>query len=176
MFEEYLSDSNYFATTARETDKGANVARCYYRASIMCAWSAMEAFVNYVALMFQEGEALQPYELALLNDRRFGLQRGEFAILEKTEYHPLADKLRLLMTRFVPDFDFEHSPSWSWMLQFKEVRDQLVHPRQEEDETELEDYDREISRGLSAIIDVMNVLCEGIFKRPLRKKLIDLKL
>jgi len=175
MFEEYLSDANYFATTARETNREANVARRYYRASIMCGWSAMEAFANYVALTFQEGQVLEPYELAFLNDRRFGLRRGQFTILEKTEHHPLAEKIRLLMSRFVPDFDFDRNASWCQMLQFKEVRDQLVHSRQEEDETELEEYDKEISRGLSAIIDVMNVLCEGIFKRPLRKKLTDLK-
>ena len=150
-------------------------AKRYYRVSVFCAISAIEAFVNYVGDAFAQSASLQPCEIAFLTDRQFVPARGKFEVLETMEYHRLEDKLKFLIYKFVPGFDFEKMPCWSRLIEFKKFRDGLTHPRQEEDETELEEYKTITARGISSVIEIMNHLCKGIFKKPLRKKLLDLK-
>ena len=174
MFEEYLQDSNGWLVIAEEAFKASNErgARRYYRASVFYSAGAIEAFVNYIADSFAQAESLAAHETAFLNDKRliFSIDRG---LNERTEYHSIDDKLRLLLNKFVPDFDFS-SDMWSSFMQFKNFRDLLVHPRQADDKTEIIEYQKKVQAGLSSIIELMNCVSRGIFKKPLRKQLLDL--
>ena len=49
-----------------------------------------------------------------------------------------------------------------------------MHPRQAEDQTEITEYQTKVQAGLSSIIELMNCVSKGIFKKPLRKQLLDL--
>ena len=138
--------------------------------------SAVEAFINYIGDTFTQGETLQLYEIAFLTDKKFDVLGGTFQIFQQTEYHKLEDKLKFLICKFVPDFDFEHTPCWSRLLEFKKFRNTITHPRQDEDERDIAEYKKKIETGLSSAIEIMNYLCKGIFKRSLRKKLLDLTL
>jgi len=153
-----------------------NDAKRYYRVSVFCAMSAIEAFVNYVGDAFAQSGSLEPCEIAFLTDRQFVPIRGKFEILESMEYHRLEDKLKFLICRFIPSFNFNKTPCWGRLIEFKKFRDSLTHPRQDEDETQLLEYKTITAKGLSSIIEIMNHLCTGIFGRPLRKKLLDLKI
>lgn len=174
MFEDYLEDSYYFMKKASK-QKDLSEARRYYRVSVFCAMSAIEAFVNYVGDAFAQSGSLEPFEIALLTDRQFALKGGKFDVLDKMEYHRLEDKLRFLFCKFTPNFEFEKIPSWSRLIEFKRFRDSLTHPRQDEDETKLEEYKTKTVKGISSVIEIMNHLCKGVFNKPLRKKLLDLK-
>ena len=59
-------------------------------------------------------------------------------------------------------------------MDFKKFRDSLVHPRQVDDETSLHEYQTTIRAGLRAIIELMNVISQGMFRKPLRRRLLDL--
>jgi len=174
VFEEYLQDSHNFLSIAEEAYKKSNEreARRYYRASVFYSAGAIEAFVNYIADSFAKAKSLTDHEIAFLNDRRlvFSIDRG---LNERTEYHSVDDKLRLLLSKFVPGFDFS-SATWSNFMQFKQFRDLLVHPRQADDKTEIVEYQIKVQAGLSSIIELMNCVSKGIFKEPLRKQLLDL--
>jgi hypothetical protein len=174
MFEEYLQDSYEFLSMANERAERSQEreARRYYRASVFYAAGAIEAFVNYIADSFAKAANIPPHEISFLNDKAvtFSVAKG---LIEKTEYHRLDDKLRLLIQRFVPAFDFQSS-TWSAFMQFRSFRDSLVHPRQAEDETGTSDYRKKVSAGLKAIIELMNSVSQGLFHRPLRKQLLDL--
>jgi hypothetical protein len=174
VFEEYLQDSYNFLLIAEEASKVSNEreARRYYRASVFYSAGAIEAFVNYIADSFAKAQSLTDHEIAFLNDRRlvFSADRG---LSERTEYHSIDDKLRLLLNKFVVGFDFSSS-LWSNFMQFKDFRDLLVHPRQAEDKTKLAEYQTKVQIGLSSIIELMNCVSKGIFKKPLRKQLLDL--
>ena len=174
MFEDYLQDSHSFLLLA---DKAASVAdeqkaRRYYRASIFCAYGAIEAFVNHIAASFAEADSLGPFEACFLNDETqvFSVKKG---VTKRTEFHQIEDKLRLLLSKFISGFDFQ-SRTWVKLSEFKKLRNSLVHPRQPEDETTLEEYHKLVTASLSEIINLMNVVSEGIFKQPLRKQLLDL--
>jgi hypothetical protein len=173
MFEEYLQDSHEFLLNARCSSRSQDdrTAKRYYRASAFCASGAIEAFVNYIADSFARAEALTPLEIAFLSDKVLTFDKGKQ--VERVEFHRIDEKLRLLLDKFVPEFDFART-CWCKFLELKQLRDSLVHPRKDEDGTGIAEYDRNVSGGLSAIIEVMNSLSSGIFNKPLRKQLLDL--
>jgi hypothetical protein len=173
MFEDYLEDSNYFTLKASKATSERDAKR-YYRVAIFCAMSAVEAFINYIGDTLAQGKGFQLYEIAFLSDRKFDLLGGTFQILEQTEYHKLEGKLKFLICKFVPNFDFDHIPCWSRFCEFKKFRDTIIHPRQDEDEIDIAEYKSKIKIGFTSAIEIMNYLCKGIFNRPLRKKLLDL--
>jgi hypothetical protein len=174
MFEEYLQDSDKFLLIADKASGESNdrEARRYYRASVFYTAGAIEAFVNYVADSFEKAKTLGAHETAFLNDKRlvFIVNGG---LTERTEYHSIDDKLRVLLNIFVPDFEF-NTVVWSTFIQFKKFRDSLVHPRQVDDETNITEYQTKVRTGLSSTISLMNSVSKGVFKQPLRKQLLDL--
>jgi len=174
MFEEYLQDSYDFLTIADKAFKASKdrEARRYYRSSVFYAAGAIEAFVNYIADSFAKAGSLTPYEIAFLNDKLlvFSIDKG---LIERAEFHRLDDKLRLLLRKFLPDFNFK-SDTWTKFMQFKSFRDSLVHPRQADDETDTTQYQKKVRAGLTAIIELMDRTSKGIFGMPLRRQLLDL--
>jgi len=173
MFEDYLEDSNYFAIEASKASNEREAKR-YYRVSVFCAMSAVEAFINYIGDTLAQGEVFPLYEIAFLTDKKFDISGGTFQILDQMEYHKFEDKLKFLICKFVPDFDFDKTPCWSRLLELKKLRDTITHPRQDEDEIDIAEYQKKLTAGLSSAIEIMNYISKGIFKRPLRKKLLDL--
>ena len=175
MFEEYLRDASSFFLKAEKAAENSmeHEARSYYRASVFCVSSAVEAFVNYTADSFAKAETLPPHEIAFLNDKTiiFSVDKGQAE--GKIEFHKLEDKLKVLLRRFVKGFDFKCT-AWNGLMDFKKFRNSLVHPRQIEDETPLSDYRVKIRKGLAGIIEVMNSISKGIYRKPLRKQLLDL--
>ena len=174
MFEEYLQDSYEFLSIASRLAEQADEreARRYYRASVFYASGAIEAFINYVADAFAKAGSISEHETCFLNDKTliFSVERG---LKEKPQYHRLEDKIKLLMRKFVSGFDFQ-SPVWSKFTEFKQFRDELVHPREVEDDTPLADYDRKVKTGLGAVIQIMSQISIDVFGKPLRKQLLDL--
>ncbi len=174
MFEDYLQDAYDFLLIASKLAEKSEdrEARRYYRASVFYASGAIEAFINYVADSFAKAGSISAHEICFLNDKAlvFSAEKG---LKEKTQFHRLEDKIRLLMRKFVSGFDFE-SPTWSKFIQFKAFRDGLVHPRQVEDDTPLSEYDRQVKTGLGAVIEIMSQISTDVFRRPLRKQLLDL--
>src|SRR5580700_1526363 len=130
MFEEYLQDADAFFAKAEEEVRNGHEkdARSFYRASVFCAASAIEAYLNYIGDSFAQAGRLPPHEIAFLNDKAIYFSTEKAEAVEKSEFHKVDDKLRVLMRRFVADFDFR-SPAWSGLMEFKKFRNTLVHPR-----------------------------------------------
>lgn len=172
MFEDYLQDSYEFLQIARSSTE-IREARRYYRASTFCIASAIEAFVNYIADSLAKADQLPQHELAFLNDKVliFSGEKGE--LLRKDEFHRLDEKLRCILKRFSPGYNFNNQ-NWSDFKELKKFRDSLVHPRQADDEVPISDYNRILTRGIRAIIELMNIVLRDMFGQPLRKQLLDL--
>jgi hypothetical protein len=60
-------------------------------------------------------------------------------------------------------------------MELKDLRDLLIHPRRMEDETPLAQYHANLRRGMSGILGLMDCLSKAIFKRHLRRQILDLK-
>src|SRR5207237_4587649 len=134
-----------------------------------CAASAVESFVNFIADTFEKGQSMSHHELAYLSDKAFYFDPKKGVLLEKTEFHRLEDKLKFLLTKFSPSFDFNNA-AWSQLIMFKRLRDQLIHPKQLEDQTSLAIYEKQLRLGIQGNIQIMNELSKAIFSKPLRRK------
>lgn len=174
MFEDYLEDASCFANQANKTSD-IREAKRYYRASIFYTMGAVEAFVNYIANTLAHGPDWPEYEIAFLSDNKFDLEKGSFKIIQQAEYHRLEDKLRFLLVKFDPGFDFQGVAAWCRLLEFKELRDDITHPRSDDDTLVVVDYKKKVESGITAAIEIMSAIMNGAFGHPLRKKLIDLK-
>lgn len=173
MFEEYLRDAYLLAEQARGAADEPTAKRCY-RAAVFHAAAALEAFVNYVGITLAQGERFAPQEIALLTDKKFALVNGEFCMTTQVEYHRIEDKLVFLLTKFRADFDRATNPAWSQLMQFKDLRDVITHPKGVEDEIAIETYQDSLARGLGSTIKVIDVLCRAVFSKPLRRSIRDL--
>lgn len=173
MFEEYLQDASEFFEEAQKTTD-VRIARRYYRAAVFYTSGAMEAFVNYIADTFEKGGTFTPHEIAFLTDKNLTFSQKSWDIAEKTEYHRVEDKIRFLLSKFSPNFDFNNQ-AWSSLMSLKDIRDSLIHPRNAEDETTAEEYRKILSAGLHGVITTMNSVSEAIFRKPLRLQILDLK-
>ena len=176
MFEEYLQDAQIFLGMAREAarENDDRSARRYYRASVFYTAGAIEAFLNYIADSFAKASNLTPHEIAYINDKNLYFAPEKLKMMERTEFHRLEDKLKFLIKRFSPDFNFSKNLDWTKLMEFKDFRDSLVHPRQHEDQTSMDEYQKRVSLGLSGVIGVMNSISEEVFGKPLRRNLRDL--
>jgi len=173
MFEEYLQDAYEFLAIA-ENSKEDRGARRYYRAATFYTAGAIESFLNYVAESFAHAQNLTPHEIAFLTDKNLSFSPDKLKVVEKIEYHKIEDKLKVLIRRFLPTLDLGKTSWWSELQEFKDFRDSLVHPRKSEDETDVATYHEKVTSGLRATIQGMNEISKGIFKRPIRKQLLDL--
>lgn len=172
MFEEYLTDARHFCDEASNA-RNDQIARRHYRVAVFCTMSAVEAYVNYIADAQRLGGMLALHEIAFISDKKFGIAGGELA--EQVEYHRLDDKLKFLLTKFVPDYEVISEPSWCRLMALKNLRDDITHPRQDEDEVSIQEYQTKIEQGLSSAIDIMDKLFQGVFDRGLRAKILELR-
>ena len=172
MFEDYLIDSSKLYEEAI-TCTDERTAKRYFRGSVFYAASCMEAFVNYIADTLDKGGKMDDFEIAFLMDFNFIFDTNSLKKIKKIEYHRVEDKAKFLIKKFDQGFYF-NIKEWSDFIAFKDFRNNLIHPRNMEDEFKIEDYKEKIRNGLSSIIFLMNIIAIAIFKKPLRKQLLDL--
>ncbi len=172
MFEDYLVDCNYFFIEGQKI-VDEREAKKFFRASVFYAASSIEAFAFYIADTFNKGNSFSQIETAFLLDKKIILDIDKVEVKEVNEFHRLEDKLKIFIKKFVKDFDFQ-CKEWSHFMEFKKFRDRLIHPKETDDEISIKDYKKNIKNGLSSIIFLMNSISKGVFRKPLRKKLLDL--
>ena len=177
MFEDYIQDSFSFYELAEQSiSTNERTARMYYRASVFCAASSLEAFINFIGDTFNKGNTLDKNEIAFLNDLALEISPTKAKIETRTKYYSIDSKVKFILKRFNVPLDTSTAAQWRHFLEFKELRDSLVHPRNLTDELKINDYRTKIRTGLNANIDIMNSISKKLFSKPLRKNLTDLKL
>lgn len=175
MFEEYLQDSHHFGSEALSTINDREAKRSY-RAAIFYAASSMESFINFISEILSESGELAAYEVALLFDKRFALENGKFELIDRFELHGVEEKIRFLIYKVDPSFDFATFSAWSQYLEFKDLRNKIVHPIHGDDEISVDEYKNTLKRGFHSIIEIINFLCQKIIGKPLRRNIAELAL
>lgn len=175
MFEDYLIDSHEFYLEGRNKQLISNnrIAKRFYRASVFYANGSIEAFVNQIAQSLKRTNTINEHIISYINDERLEFNPKTGDLRPRTEYHPLDEKIKVLVRSYDTSFDFNIS-SWASLQDFKKFRDSLVHPHEPEDEIDVQIYADKIKIGLKGIIEIMNRVSIIIYKKPLRKQLLDL--
>ena len=171
MFEQYLKDAFYFFS---EAENKANKAS-YYRASIFHLASAVEAYVNYIAYSFDQGNFLETKtEINFLNDRLEYVDAKTGTTEIQKKYNSVDDKLKYLVNRFTKgNAKLVEEACWSGYKNFKKFRDELVHPKEGTPEITDEDYKSKTEKGLRDTIILIDKISKSIFDRGLRPGILD---
>lgn len=175
MFEDYIQDAYSFYNSALLTN-GDREAKMYYRASVFCSASSLEAFVNFIGDTFLHSDNLDRLEVAYLNDRTFEVIPSSGEIKERVKFNSIDNKLKLIIKKFDVAIDVSSSSAWGNFIKFKDLRDSLIHAKDLSDERTVGQYKEAIKKGLNANIDIMNLIANAVFRKPLRTGLLDLKI
>lgn len=175
MFEEYLQDAYTFYSMAKKSQQERET-KMFFRSSVFCAASALEAFVNFIGDTLSKGGNLDKNELAFLNDKILEVSPSKAQVEEKSKYFSIDNKLKFIIKKFNVSIDVSASPQWSYFSDLKTLRDRLIHSRDDQDNVSVVEYEAKIKNGLNAHIDIMNAISQKLFTKPLRRSLTDLKL
>ena len=74
-------------------------AKRYFRASIFYAAGSIEAFANYLADTFNQGNSLTQFEIAFLLDKKIVFDNEKIEVKQRIEYHRIEDKLKILIKK-----------------------------------------------------------------------------
>ncbi|MCO6452247.1 MAG: hypothetical protein J5I90_15805 [Caldilineales bacterium] len=176
MFEEYLRDAAKLYDLAKQAGRSGGIidAKCFYRSAIFHTASAMEAYIGYIGDTFSKGDILSLSERSFLNDRVITFDPKKGRDVSQARYFAIEDKAKFVIRKFAPQFDIGSSKAWDEFMQFKEFRDLLTHPKQQDDDIDVGEYARYARSGFGSSIELMNVMSIGVFKSPLRTKLREL--
>jgi hypothetical protein len=177
MFEDYIQDSfSFFKLAEKVSFSDERKAKMYYRASIFCAVSSLEAFVNFIGDTFNKGNTIDRNEIAFLNDKVLEISPSKGTVESRTRFYSIDNKVKFILKRFRVPLETAATSLWKNFLEFKKLRDSLVHPRNITDELDINEYRNKIQTGLNANIDIMNLISKRLFSKQLRQSLLDLKL
>ena len=170
MFDIYLEDAYEFYEQASHQEED-NVSKRLYRASIFTLISAVESYVNYVSSSFEEAKTLEPYEEAFLTDKKISFEQNKVVL--KTEFYYLEQKIKFLLCKFNSEFDF-NNVHWQRFVEVKKFRNKLVHPKNDEDVHDKNEYRAMAKDGLSGIVNILNEVNKAIYSKPMRRQILDL--
>lgn len=171
MFEQYLMDaSRLYEKSNNNIDE-----ILYLRSVIFHLAGAVEAYVNDLPSAFEGSEKYSSFELDFLMDRTWQVVPQSATVKEITRFNSIKDKLKFLARKHQRDgYVILDAPVWGKYIQFKDFRDKLVHPREDLEDVSIEEYRYEASEGLKTIIELLNLLSQSIYRKPLRKRLLEI--
>jgi hypothetical protein len=136
-FRDYLKYARKHLSLAEEAAKKQDNTELFLIPAIILAWSAMESFVNSRCedLNSLPNDIFELHERAFLLEKHLRLQDsgdkiGKF-ILEGSEYQTLENKIFFLLSKMGTKgaASLKGGTLWQRFKTFKDVRDNLVHPR-----------------------------------------------
>ncbi len=99
--------------------------------AIINSWSALEAFINYIASVAKYARILSEHERAFLNEMKLRIDdNGQF--IECREYYPTATKILFLLNRFssISSKNFKQTKLWENVRISEDLRNNLIHPKE----------------------------------------------
>ena len=138
-----------------------DATHAFLHAALMLGFCAFEAHLNSVAEDFLVRDELNVLESAILSEKDFKLDDGEFTITQGLKMYRLTDHIEFIFRRF---FGNAIDKSQGWWVNLKaalNTRNDLIHPKQQ----------TEVSKGaveaaLKAIIQTLGALYKAVYRRP----------
>ncbi len=146
------------ATKSNQTAQDA-----YVHAALLLGFSSLEAHLNAVAEELAMRPNLDVLGKSILTERKFALEKGQYEITPRLKMYRLEDRLSYIFANF--SRSGSQSPNTSqWWAKLKtgiDLRNQLVHPK-----ASVQVDTAAVATALTAILDCLNALYQGVFARP----------
>jgi hypothetical protein len=153
-----LEESKRFLEKAEE-DEDPPALTAYLHASLLLAFSALEAHVNAIADDFASRPELTPHELGVLQEKDVQLVNGSFQIQKGLKMFRLEDRVEFLHARFSGK-QIDHSATWwSSLKEAINLRNQLTHPK-----GKISINSDSVGRAIQAVVDTIDNLYRAIYR------------
>lgn len=153
-----LEESKRFLEKAIDEDEPPG-STAYLHASLLLAFSALEAHVNAISDDFVSRSELTAHELSILQEREVRLVKGTFQLQTALKIFRLEDRIEFLHSRF-SGITIDHSaPWWSRLAEATKLRNQLTHPK-----NDVVINGKSVGYAIEAIIDTIDALYRAIYK------------
>jgi len=128
--EHLFEDAKYFLHAARQYEAThEEKSRRYVRACIVTAFTALEAWANFLCFWIAEHGDVERHEEAFLREQRLDFTEEGYFTLRGSRFNSLEQKIRFLHWHSngvpIPRDDVV----WASFLQAKKIRDRIVHPK-----------------------------------------------
>lgn len=166
-FVAYFEDAKAFLEVAqsRSKDNNPRSSDAFCRASLLVGFASFEAFLHSVSMDFVDSQhpELSIHDVAFLREKEVVLDvEGVFLISDKTKFARLEERVLFLYRRLSGKKLDRKSQFWSSLMSGIKLRNEIVHPKEYQALSE-----KTVAQTLTAILDMMNYLSLGIYKRKL---------
>jgi hypothetical protein len=157
---DLLEESKRFLEKCKSSeDKSARSA--YLHASLLLAFSGLEAHINSVADEFVDRPEINIYDRSILIEKEIRLEMGEVKLTGLKMYPP-TERFMFLYHRLSGKKLDRKAQWWGDLLESTVLRNKLTHPKEPPILT-----DKNVGRAIESIIAAINALFEAIYKKPL---------
>lgn len=159
---ELLEEAKRFFEKAVES-KDPEAKRAFIHASLLVGFASFEAHVNAIADDFLATSDLDPHERGLLAEHVVELADGEFKEKQSLKIQRLEDRVLFLGRRFSRTPIDRSASYWGEFAEATKLRNNLTHPKA----TPITIGEAAAKRSLTAIIELLNYLYLGIYRKKL---------
>jgi hypothetical protein len=151
----------FFAKAESALDPAGKAA--FLHAALLIGFASFEAHVNAIADEFLTREDLNAHERGLLAEHDIELSDGEFKEKTRLKIHRLEDRVLFLCRRFSKKPIDRASSYWGNFVDASKLRNGLTHPKDNSPNIQ----EAAVKKALMAMIDLLNHMCLGIYKKKL---------
>jgi hypothetical protein len=166
-FVAYIEDAKAFLDLAESRQKEGNTrgAEAFCRATLLVGFASFEAFLHSVSRDFIDSghPDLTVQDKAFLSEKEVVVDvDGGYALSERNKFARLEERILFLYRRFSGEKFDRTKAFWSVLQLGIKLRNDVVHPRECQQLSP-----KTVAQTLSAILDTMNYISLGIYKRKL---------
>lgn len=151
-----------FLEKAKQLDAADEGHQAFLTSGILIGVAALEAHLNAVADELLVQPKLTVLDQSILRERDFGLKSGIFELTDRLKMYRIEDRLQFLFARFTKLSNPVSEPWWQGVAQALDTRNKIVHAKDA-----LILSEPAVRRALQAILDCVNALYRGIYRRAL---------
>jgi hypothetical protein len=166
-FVDYFEDAKSFYELAKDFDSKDDLrgTETFTRASLLLGFASFEAFLTSVTSDFiaAKNSMLTTHDKALLMELKVTLDSdGVFQISNRHKFMKLEERVLFLHYLLAGKKLDRSKPFWSRLLTGIKLRNEVVHPKTHK----VVDI-KTLENTLEAILDTMNLITKGAYKKPL---------
>lgn len=132
----------------------------YCHAALLVGVSALEAHLNALCEELALRPSLTVLEKSMLLEKDYQLNKGAHELSNKLKMYRLVDRLEFVFVRFTKAKTAPRDAWWSQIKKAIELRNGIVHPKEAAALSKAE-----VERALNAILDCLNALYLGVFRK-----------
>ena len=155
-----LEEAKRFLEKAADAQDPADKS-AFLHAALVIGVCALEAQVNALSQELALRDGLSILDQSILLEKDYSLDKGVFNLTAKLKMYRLEDRVVFIFKRFTARAEVNKEVWWGQVKAAIDLRNDIVHPKTVADLSE-----ERVERALSAVLECVNELYQGLFHKP----------